>query len=116
MTVKSYELQPTSENILLTLEDDLIDRNEVSFRFLELLDSLEGSHTIAIDGKWGSGKTFFVKQLKMILDAYNPNGKEGDSEGHTRIKNSMEKHNVNGKLNSNLWKSTCRLHRFNYGL
>lgn len=28
-------------------------------------------YTVALNGDWGSGKTFFVKQIKMILDAYN---------------------------------------------
>ena len=28
-------------------------------------------YTVAVNGEWGRGKTFFVKQIKMILDAYN---------------------------------------------
>lgn len=88
--MKSYELQPTHENIIATLADNLIDRNKDVFRFMTLLDSIGDSCSIALDGKWGSGKTFFVKQLKMILAAYNPFFEGSASEDYTRIKGIME--------------------------
>jgi tRNA A37 threonylcarbamoyladenosine biosynthesis protein TsaE len=59
--MKSYELQPTYENIMATLAENLIDRNKDIFRFITLLDTIDDSCSIALDGKWGSGKTFFVK-------------------------------------------------------
>lgn len=51
------------------------------------------SSSIAINGAWGSGKTFFVKQCKMVIDACNPFGsvpeitcEDGETLGdeHTR--------------------------------
>ncbi|NCB52363.1 MAG: hypothetical protein EOM54_10880 [Clostridia bacterium] len=50
---------------------DAIDRNQDVIRFCTILNSVEGPCSIALDGKWGSGKTFFVKQVKMLIDAYN---------------------------------------------
>ena len=41
------------------------------FLFADILNSIEDSCSIAIDGRWGSGKTFFVHQVKMFLDANN---------------------------------------------
>ena len=32
----------------------------------------EGASSIAIDGRWGSGKTFFVKQSMLLINAKNP--------------------------------------------
>lgn len=69
--MKTYELKPTQENLFRTYEEDAISRNTDIFRFIEILTSLEDSCSIALDGRWGSGKTFFVKQVKMVLDAHN---------------------------------------------
>lgn len=70
--MKAYDLKPTYENLLATYQDNTIERNADVFRFIEILNSIEDSCSIAVDGNWGSGKTFFVKQVKMVLDAHNP--------------------------------------------
>jgi len=36
-----------------------------------LLNAIDGCYSIALDGKWGSGKTFFVKQAIFALNANN---------------------------------------------
>lgn len=69
--MKAYDLQPTRENIIATLQNDLLDRNKDVFRFVSLLGNIEDSCSIALDGKWGSGKTFFVQQVKLIIEACN---------------------------------------------
>ena len=69
--MKSYDLKPTFENLLETYNRNVIGRNPDIFRFTEILDSVEDGCSIALDGNWGSGKTFFVKQVKMVMDAHN---------------------------------------------
>lgn len=69
--MKSLELQPNKENLLRTFELNAIERNVDVYRFVSLLNVIEDNCSIALDGAWGSGKTFFVKQTKMVLDAYN---------------------------------------------
>ncbi len=69
--MKSLELQPTYENLISTFNDDLLDRNQFLYRFIELLDAVEDGCVIAIDNQWGSGKTFFVKQAKLLVDSFN---------------------------------------------
>ena len=88
--MKSYELQPTRENVLATLAENLIERNSDVFRFCTLLDSITDSCSIALDGKWGSGKTFFVKQLEMVLDSYNPFIIDTDSDDYASTRRCME--------------------------
>jgi len=39
--MKTYELQPTQENLLFTYEQDSIDRNEHLHYFIDFLDSVE---------------------------------------------------------------------------
>lgn len=68
----TFELQPTQENIVATLKEDLLKRNDDVFQFVNYLNEIEGSYSIAVDGGWGSGKTFFVKQTKLVLEASNP--------------------------------------------
>lgn len=70
--MKSYELKPTPENIEFAFKKDLIGRNESLFDFLEFLNSIEDDCSIALEGYWGSGKTFFVKQMEMVIKAVNP--------------------------------------------
>lgn len=70
--MKSLELLPTAENIKSTYCRNTIGRNGDLYRFVEILDAVDDCCVIALDGGWGSGKTFFVKQAKMILDASNP--------------------------------------------
>lgn len=94
--MKAYDLKPTDENLLNTLKDDTIERNASIFNFIRILDSLEDSCSIALEGNWGSGKTFFVKQTKMILDAFNQSSTKMDKtqkkaviEAYTRSCNGV---------------------------
>ena len=69
--MKKHDLQPTDENIRSTFYKDSIGRNKDLVNFIKIIDSIDESFSIALDSYWGSGKTFFVKQVKMILDANN---------------------------------------------
>ena len=62
------ELKPTEENISSTLLNDSIGNNNNLFSFLEFVTTLEGNSTVALNGRWGTGKTFFVKQAIMMID------------------------------------------------
>ena len=66
-----FDLQPTEENIVSTLEKNLLNRNSELMYFVSLLNSVDGPYSIAVDAHWGAGKTFFVKQAKLVLDASN---------------------------------------------
>ena len=83
--MKSFSTKPTDENALKMFELDGIDRNDYIARFVNLLDAIDDECTIALNGDWGSGKTFFVKQTKLLLDALNP-----QSDLDYEIKNSIQ--------------------------
>lgn len=76
MGIKSFELEPTKENLLETLKNDTIGRNQYIYHFVRFCNALDNKCSIALDARWGNGKTFFVKQSKMVLDTYNPNIEE----------------------------------------
>ena len=70
--MNSFELIPTEENLVQTLKEDLLKRNQNLVYFYNLLLAQEVSSSIAIDGRWGSGKTFFIKQSMLLVNAKNP--------------------------------------------
>lgn len=85
--MRSLELQPTTEQIMRTYCQNTIGRNHDLHKFVEILNALDDGCVIALDGNWGCGKTFFVKQAKMILDAYNPFITLYEKEDDEAIKN-----------------------------
>ena len=71
--MRSFSMQPSRENITSSLKSNLLDRNKDVFRFASMLTYVDGPMSIAIDGRWGSGKTFFVKQAQAVLEMHNTN-------------------------------------------
>lgn len=69
--MKKAVLLSTKENLLQTMNEDLLDRNKDLKNFCRLLQHQQGMSSIAIDGRWGSGKTFFVKQCALLLSSTN---------------------------------------------
>ena len=70
--MRKYEMLPTEENLIKTLYKDTINRNKDIVYFYNILQAQETASAIAIDGRWGSGKTFFIRQTKMVINALNP--------------------------------------------
>ena len=89
--MRSFDLQPTKENLIRTYVENAIDRNDFLHNFIDFLDVVEGSMSVAIDGRWGSGKTFFVKQAKMILDSFNTHITLYDTTGLDEVKQTWLK-------------------------
>ena len=68
ITMKLYQnLEATEENIKDTYESDLLSRKDSVIQFAEFLKSPYCPTSIAVNGEWGSGKTFFVKQTAYHL-------------------------------------------------
>lgn len=70
--IKNYELEPTFENVAETLLNDTLKRNNYLYKFYELLNNIDSCFSICLDGAWGCGKTFFVKQAYFLLMSINP--------------------------------------------
>jgi hypothetical protein len=84
--MKKIDLSPTNENILEMLEKDSINRNVLIRSFIEMVDYINENTSISIDGEWGTGKTFFVKQVIMLLNYYNKLAKDKDEGCNKKIK------------------------------
>ena len=89
--MKRLNLEPTDENVIAQFCNDSIGRNIDVLQFVSLLNSIDENCSIAVDALWGAGKTFFVKQVKMVLDAYNNFTTSIADSGKTEITNACEK-------------------------
>lgn len=69
--MKKSVLLPTDENLILTIKENVLDRNADLNGFCQLLSHSNSMNSIALDGRWGSGKTFFVKQCALLINAKN---------------------------------------------
>lgn len=93
------ELLPNEENIKETLLQDVFRRNIDVLSFIELLNTFPNNVSIAIDGPWGTGKTFFIRQVEYILKKNNQylNNNELDSTVKT-IFTRYNKENLQNEL------------------
>ena len=71
--MSNIALEPTYENLMNHYLNDTIGRNDDLFYFVRILSGLNSGSAVALNAAWGSGKTFFVKQAKMLIDIHNPN-------------------------------------------
>lgn len=92
--MKKNDLEDTEENLLLTMESDAIGRNSELIDVLSFLDTIDGNYSIALDGEWGSGKTFLVKQIKILLEYFRKEQMDGDLNDETqeRVRQIAEEH------------------------
>lgn len=56
----------TDEELLTLLKANSIGRNNQLSILMKFLNSFDKNTTLSIDGRWGSGKTVFVRQLKIL--------------------------------------------------
>ena len=70
--MKRADEEPTPKAIEDALTQDPLHRKREIEGFLKMLISVEPPYTFVIDAPWGSGKTFFVKQVARVLQMANP--------------------------------------------
>lgn len=69
--MKKYELEANDFNIKNSLIDDKIGNQEYLSSIIRLISNIDDNEVICIDGNWGVGKTFLVKQLMYLIRNYN---------------------------------------------
>ena len=71
--MKRVDCRAFPNDLVRLIEENPIGRNEDLACIIELLDTIEGPYSLFLDSEWGSGKTFFVKQLELVLQCLNDN-------------------------------------------
>lgn len=101
-----FEVLPTDDNLDRAILTDSVERNKYLFEFYKMLnsDANIGVKTVALDGNWGSGKTFFVKSTMLLM---NIKSKSKKSE----INANSSKNNIENLLNK---LTDCKVSPFYY--
>lgn len=68
--MKKYELEASEVNIHNSLINDKLGNQEYLSSLIRLISNIDDNEIICIDGDWGVGKTFLVKQLMYLLKHY----------------------------------------------
>jgi len=91
------ELQANNKNLLETYKSDSIGRNKDIKDFIDILDDIDDNCAIAINGNWGSGKTFFVRQIVNVLNSISGVLKVDESSQYEQVFNKDKESNRNYK-------------------
>lgn len=80
MSITKSVKSPTRNNLIESAMTDAVGRNQDLKMFLKLLHNADEFSTIAINGGWGTGKTFFVKQAQLLIDIFDKQAIDERSE------------------------------------
>lgn len=62
---------PGDDELLELISSNSLNRNQDIADMLRLLMNIDKGLSIFLDGDWGSGKTYFVRSLKIVIDNLN---------------------------------------------
>lgn len=96
-----YDIEPTKKNLVDSIQKDITGRNGSLKSLIKLLNQQDNSWSIAVNGSWGSGKTFFVKQCQLMLNSLNIKSDNADSDvliSRAKLFNDKELEELQGKL------------------
>lgn len=100
--MKKSVLLPTDENLIFTIQEDALDRNADLNSFCQLLSHSNSMNSIALDGRWGSGKTFFVKQCALLINAKNSLSNIDKDIAESILKVAKQSNSFEGLTDNNL--------------
>lgn len=99
--MNKYDIEPTKMNLINSIQKDITGRNGSLRSLIKLLNRQNDSWSIAINGSWGSGKTFFVKQCQLMLNSISMELNDGNFDIITArsklFNNEEELHNLQNK-------------------
>lgn len=88
--MKRVDEEPTPKAIDDALTQDPLHRKREIEDFLKMLIAVEPPYTFVINAPWGSGKTFFVKQVARVLQMTNPALSQDSAKPSTTFGNIAE--------------------------
>ena len=74
--MKKYELESNDINIYNSLIDDKLENTEYLSSLIRLISNIDDNEVICVDGDWGVGKTFLLKQLMYLIMHYKENNNQ----------------------------------------
>ncbi len=107
MALESFDLEPSKENLIKTLSENLLDRNESIWHFARFCDAQDNKCSIALDAKWGYGKTFFVRHVQMLIEAVNNFTSAISEEERTLILDTFSAYSKSGQVSAEFEPEVC---------
>lgn len=92
--MKKLTEEATVENVLKSIQENKYNRVKDIKDFIEALDLIEGNMFISLDAKWGSGKTFYIRQIEQTLNYLTRKDKDLTIEENVEVafsNNSLSK-------------------------
>ena len=65
--MKKLNMEASDENVLKTIADDKLKRTNDVKSIIDILETIDYNAFISLDGAWGEGKTFLVRQVEKTL-------------------------------------------------
>ena len=92
----------TDDNLLNTINNDCLGRNSKIINLMKLLNNINDNFIISIDGEWGTGKTFFIKQLIYVCNNHSNIDNIKNHKEYAKVHEFSEKHIV---VHYNAWEN-----------
>lgn len=92
--LKKYELLLNDDNLFSTINDNWLGRNSKIINLMKLLNNVNENFIISIDGEWGTGKTFFIKQLIYICNNHSKIDNIKIHKDYAKVEEFSKKHIV----------------------
>lgn len=93
--------------VIDTLIHDAVGRNKYLWQFACFCSAQEERASIALDAGWGTGKSFFLRQLQMFFDAYSNHPKQLTADQQNAIKILFEDYEKNDGLGMSIRPHVC---------
>lgn len=89
--MNKYELETNDRNMHATLNDDKLNNKEYINSMIRLISNIQDNATICIDGDWGVGKTFLIKQFEYLIKNYKKYSEMYQFNDFEEVKDSLFK-------------------------
>lgn len=100
---KVKEVLPTTGNLLEAFKKDSVNRVNYVFSLYEMLNQTPFEvSSISIEGQWGSGKTFFIGMLRLLILAHTDNS-ELNEKNRKYLQAKYKNYNKNGVSKNNFF-------------
>ena len=87
--MNKYELEVDDLNIHNTLLEDKLNNKEYLSSIIRLIKNINDNEVICIDGEWGVGKTFLIKQFEYLINNYKKYNEIGQFKDFDEVKDDL---------------------------
>ena len=108
MGITRLEKDSTDGKVVIdTLIHDAVGRNKYLWQFACFCSAQEKRASIALDGGWGTGKSFFLRQLQVLFDAHSNKSKQLTEDQQNAIRLLFQNYKKNDGMGMPIHPHIC---------